>query len=390
MKKHQIFISYRRDGGDALAGRISDRLLSLGYSVFFDINSMRSGTFNTQIIEAIKECDDFIIVLSPGSLDNCNDVEDWVRQELSLAISLDKNVIPVIMRGFKFPKELPDSISAVQYFEGAVQSSEYFDAMIEKIQSLLTGYVRKEFSHSLQTEEYYPIKTPLINKYKSCGDLRKGHIMVSAFTERLYNEKESHFHSDSFENYRVLIYGAKRMAEVDWFEKNTASIEKLHSLALLLKEYENLYFYNNAMEYALGLFYSLPPTTAYTHPSLICETFCYCLDLPSDAFSGFKLIKKDRSVYYSEFCKYIPLAFDYWPSLHGNTRHDSSETKSFDAFGILLFEYMCELAILVLDSINDKAFCKMVSEQIKCYYKWLKKHGIYLPKSIQEKVYRYI
>jgi len=27
MDKYQIFISYRRDGGDALAGRLADRLM---------------------------------------------------------------------------------------------------------------------------------------------------------------------------------------------------------------------------------------------------------------------------------------------------------------------------------------------------------------------------
>ena len=48
MDKYQIFISYRREGGAELAGRITDQLKSLGYKVFFDVETMRSGKFNTR------------------------------------------------------------------------------------------------------------------------------------------------------------------------------------------------------------------------------------------------------------------------------------------------------------------------------------------------------
>ena len=41
--KYDIFISYRRDGGDTLAQLIYDRLTDRGYSVFLDIESLRSG-----------------------------------------------------------------------------------------------------------------------------------------------------------------------------------------------------------------------------------------------------------------------------------------------------------------------------------------------------------
>ena len=37
-KKYQIFVSYRREGGADLAGRIADQLKNLGYNVFFDVN----------------------------------------------------------------------------------------------------------------------------------------------------------------------------------------------------------------------------------------------------------------------------------------------------------------------------------------------------------------
>lgn len=138
MENYQIFVSYRRDGGDALAGRIADRLTARGYKVFFDVESMRSGTFNTQILEAISKCQDVLVILPPNALDRCGDEDDWVRQELAFAFRSKKNVIPVLMRGFIFPESVPEEIGQIKYMEGVVASTEYFDAVLEKIEKLLT------------------------------------------------------------------------------------------------------------------------------------------------------------------------------------------------------------------------------------------------------------
>ncbi len=139
MDNYQIFISYRRDGGDILAGRLADRFTALGYKVFYDVESMRSGQFNTQILDAILNCNDFLLVLPPNALDRCVNADDWVRQELSFALKHNKNIIPVMMRGFDFPAVLPVDIEKIRYMEGVVASSEYFDAVIERISKLLTS-----------------------------------------------------------------------------------------------------------------------------------------------------------------------------------------------------------------------------------------------------------
>lgn len=143
MERYQIFISYRRDGGDALAGRLADRFNALGYKVFYDVESMRSGTFNTQILDAVAQCSDVLLVLPPNALDRCINADDWVRRELAFALKNNKNVIPVIMRGFEFPQTLPADIDKIRYMEGVTASSEYFDAVIDRIESLLTDGLKK-------------------------------------------------------------------------------------------------------------------------------------------------------------------------------------------------------------------------------------------------------
>ena len=48
-KKYDIFISYRRDGGAETAKHLRDILTAKGYSVFFDTDSLRNGTFNQEL-----------------------------------------------------------------------------------------------------------------------------------------------------------------------------------------------------------------------------------------------------------------------------------------------------------------------------------------------------
>lgn len=162
MKRYQIFISYRRDGGSELAGRLSDRLSARGYNVFFDVESMRSGAFNTQLLGAIDQCSDVLLVLPPHALDRCVDADDWVRQELAYALKKKKNIIPVLMRGFVFPDTLPADIAAVRMMEGVAASHDYFDAVVDRIASLLVA--KKAPVRAVPTGGASQIKLPLFLK----------------------------------------------------------------------------------------------------------------------------------------------------------------------------------------------------------------------------------
>ena len=70
MKKenYDIFISYRRTAYDT-ANLIAVKLRHAGYKVFFDIDTLTAGKFNEQLLEVIKGCKDFIVVLPENALD---------------------------------------------------------------------------------------------------------------------------------------------------------------------------------------------------------------------------------------------------------------------------------------------------------------------------------
>lgn len=92
--QYDIFISYRRDGGDMMAHILYERLTQKGYSVFQDVESLRSGKFNTAIYEKIEQCKDVILILPPNGLDRCIDEEDWVRKEIIFALKNKKKHNP--------------------------------------------------------------------------------------------------------------------------------------------------------------------------------------------------------------------------------------------------------------------------------------------------------
>ncbi|MBQ8914930.1 MAG: toll/interleukin-1 receptor domain-containing protein, partial [Clostridia bacterium] len=96
----QIFISYRRDGGDVTAKLICETLKNRGYTVFYDYDALKSGFFDESILHSIEECTDFIIVLPPLALERCYDENDWVRSEIRHAITCRKNIVPVTLDGF--------------------------------------------------------------------------------------------------------------------------------------------------------------------------------------------------------------------------------------------------------------------------------------------------
>lgn len=398
MKNYQIFISYRREGGDSLACHLADRLTALGYKVFFDVESMRSGPFNTQILDAVSACDDVLIVLPPNGLDRCTNEDDWVRKELAFAIRNNKNIIPVMMRGFEFPASLPAEIDSIRYMEGVKASSEYFDAVIEKIKRLLVSGSGNLPEYRLEDREYYKIQTPLFSPYKQQGSSAfQMHLKIGAFIENLA-ENNGRFRwslksliSDESQAFKSLKDYLEFYTYKDfllWYEANKERLDKLNKTAAMLKSYRNsrdLYFYRHALFFADGCLNTVPQQLTHGRASGIIAIFCYCVDIPADSFEQLENVFGQET--YAAFRTFLPLPFEVWPNMHSDRRIPSQEREEFDKYAVLLFDFMLELSVLLLDAIRDSELAAARITQIRSYYKWLKKNKLYPPKEIQKKLY---
>ncbi len=113
--KYDIFISYRRAGGDTLARNLQLALQNHGYNVFLDFDECDDGIFDTKLKAGIESAPIFILLLSKGALDRCCNADDWVRKEIEYAASLSKKIIPVnpdkVFTGF--PENLPQHLQEI-------------------------------------------------------------------------------------------------------------------------------------------------------------------------------------------------------------------------------------------------------------------------------------
>lgn len=139
-----VFISYRREGGYALARLVYECLQKVGITAFLDLEELRAGPFNEKLYSAIENCDNFVLILPVDALDRCVNENDWLRLEIEHAILHKKNIIPVMVKGFEFPPELPPSIQVLPFFNGVQASREYFDASMKKLISMLKNVKPKE------------------------------------------------------------------------------------------------------------------------------------------------------------------------------------------------------------------------------------------------------
>lgn len=153
MNEHyDIFISYRRDGGYDTAKHLNDLLVRDGYIVSFDIDTLRSGDFDTQLLERIDQCKDFILIVDQHCFDRTLDPrfdpkKDWLRCELAYALKKQKNIIPIFLSGVNgFPDNLPSDVEGVIMKNGPEYNRYHFNAFYEDLKK---RFLKSKHNHSL-------------------------------------------------------------------------------------------------------------------------------------------------------------------------------------------------------------------------------------------------
>lgn len=165
MEKYDVFISYRRqNSGEDKADRLKEKLEKVGYTVFFDYESLNDGNYIEDIHNAVDSCTDFIMLMSEGYLDRCVEPNDPVAMEISTAVHANKHIIPLNYNNefdySKWPLGLPDEINsikeinALEFYAGQYYENS-FEKLIEWLDSELTpeAIEIREFREYLKTKE---------------------------------------------------------------------------------------------------------------------------------------------------------------------------------------------------------------------------------------------
>jgi len=152
-QRYDIFISYRRKGGVETARLVDIKLREQGYYVSFDIDTLGKGKFTDTLRTRLQGCIDFMVIFEPsyyerffepGSLDEKGNVkpdaklvsqdtlnEDWCYLELKNALTLGKNIIPIIKRDFRFPNNLPSEVKEIAEMNAIEVTEKEFKEIFE-------------------------------------------------------------------------------------------------------------------------------------------------------------------------------------------------------------------------------------------------------------------
>jgi hypothetical protein len=102
---YDVFISYRRAGGQDFAHLLKQSLSVGGREVFLDVENIGTGSFADTLDRSLKASRNVVLVWSKGCMDRFLDgkdpqSQDFVRREYALSLALQKNIVPVAKEDF--------------------------------------------------------------------------------------------------------------------------------------------------------------------------------------------------------------------------------------------------------------------------------------------------
>ena len=140
-KQGRIFINYRRSDTQGYAGRLADSLGAyFGENrVFRDIEDIEGGSEYAKDIEKQVSGADAVIVLIGSEWLSTSDVdgkrridnpEDWVAQEIIMAMNHGIRIFPVLIEGTVLPRqeELPEPLAPLLNYNAVTISDRKWDA----------------------------------------------------------------------------------------------------------------------------------------------------------------------------------------------------------------------------------------------------------------------
>jgi hypothetical protein len=107
-----IFISYARaDSG--IVDQIVKKIESSGYQVWIDRGGIQPGAqWKKSIVEAIESADIVLVILSVNSVNSDN-----VRREIDIAVTANKQIMPISIEKVEIPSTLKYQLAGVQILD---------------------------------------------------------------------------------------------------------------------------------------------------------------------------------------------------------------------------------------------------------------------------------
>ena len=225
--------------------------------------------------------------------------------------------------------------------------------------------------YTLENKIFYPVKLPLINRYKDSSG-----CCISSYWEILSFLSQEKHHSNTSDFNMFLSFEIQK----NWFEINSKYINRMRELIAILKNNSDSVFYGSAFIFSCGVTYD---ALRYHYQNIddVYMTSAYILDLSYDTFSkGFKIFGDDGFKFYAT---YLPTTFTAWPDVLNSSLTDAEIAKYTDS-ACALFEFIILRANFSYWNSFKPEHNSPLKIQILSYYKWLKSKNIFLPQKLQK------
>ena len=146
-----VFISYRRINFPwALA--VWQNLKQYGYDVFIDYDGLKSGDYESALLENIPARAHFLVILTPSALERCVEPKDMMRREIETALSTRRNVVSLMLEGFSFgtpaiANQLTGTLEPIKRYQGLSIPNDYFLEAMERLRSRYLNVALTEVTH---------------------------------------------------------------------------------------------------------------------------------------------------------------------------------------------------------------------------------------------------
>ena len=158
---YRLFISYRRDDNPDFVEHIRSWFAwHFGReNVFMDFESIPAGAnFPEQIEVEIERCDGLLAIIGPDWLERLKagflEERDYVREEIALALKLNKLVVPICIKAAPFPDKLPLEFRGMRPNQRAsLEPGRYFARNIEDLVVEIYGVLTKRIARKKLVDE---------------------------------------------------------------------------------------------------------------------------------------------------------------------------------------------------------------------------------------------
>ncbi|MCI0551756.1 MAG: toll/interleukin-1 receptor domain-containing protein, partial [Anaerolineae bacterium] len=131
-----IFISYSRRDQEFVT-RLAGDLNAQVAGVWFDQSTIQLGQkWHDEIMEGIRECKAFVLVLSPDVAES-----KYVREEVNKALELGKTIFPILYRPGKWSGEFESLVKEIQTLD--LRSGSYTDNFQKLVDGLIEAGAAK-------------------------------------------------------------------------------------------------------------------------------------------------------------------------------------------------------------------------------------------------------